>query len=210
MGEYFYREYLRSKDPRTLPDVLREWAIQIVLVPFNDIPVWFHHLDRAPDWRWVYRDDRHAVFVHASVASGVASLRPPVDGEDYPSFPAERTDAILDEAAARRMPSLPASVLRRHYEPQRELWWSLLYLRSGRPEAAIGFGLAGLEQATFPAPEIFATLGHAFFDKGDRVRAERCFRVALEHVDDPLARRRWESLTRSSVTNPSTKGARDR
>jgi hypothetical protein len=198
MGEPFYREYLEFKDPRTLPAKLKQWRIESALVPYNDLPVWFHYLEQSVDWRWVYRDDRHALFVRADRSAGLAPLPRPQAGTDYPSIPDERVDTILAEAARLHRPWGLATVFRRHYEPRVELSWSLLYLRSGHPRAAIGYGLAGLERSTFPAPEIFATLGHAFFDLHEFERAERCFTVALRQVDDPLAKRRLDALRRST------------
>jgi hypothetical protein len=196
MGEDFYREYLRTKNPETLPAVLRDHAIDGALVPFNDLPLWYHLFLQDGDWDLVHRDDRHAVFLREAEAAGLAPLGAPRPGEDYPVFDEAEIDRVLERGLALRWPSLPASLLRRHYDPQGELDESLLWLRSGHPEAALGRGIEGLSRATFPVPELLAVLGHALFDRGDRVRAARCFERALRELDDPLARERLEGMRR--------------
>jgi hypothetical protein len=196
MGEDFYREYLRTKAPETLPGVLHAHRIDGALVPFNDLPLWYHLFLQAEDWDLVHRDDRHVIFLRDAEAAGLVPLGAPRPGEDYPLFDEAEIDGILDRGLDLRRPSLLASLLRRHHDPQVELDESLLWLRSGRPEAALGRGLDGLSRSTFPVPELLATLGHAFHDRGDGVRAARCFERALRELDDPLARERLEELRR--------------
>jgi hypothetical protein len=200
MGEAFYREYLGSKDPARLPGLLARWDIDAALVPHVDIPTWFHHFDRAPGWREVYHDDRHAVFVRGAAASKVAALEPPRPASDYPLYTTREANRILERAEDLARPSFVASLVGPHYEPYRELGWSLLYLRSGRPRAAIGHALRGLERTTFPAPELLATLGHAYYDLGENDLAARCFARALDRVDDPLARDRLREIGRRTAT----------
>jgi hypothetical protein len=196
MGEDFYREYLSAKVPETLPAVIRNHRIDGALVPFNDLPLWYHLFLQDGDWDLVHRDDRHAVFLREAEAAGLTPLGPPLPEADYPLFDEAEIERILERGLSLRRPSLLASLLNRHYDAQAQLDESLLWLRSGHPEAALGRGLEGLSRATFPAPELLATLGHAFYDRGDRVRAARCFDRALEKLDDPLARERLERLRR--------------
>jgi hypothetical protein len=203
MGERFYREYLRFKDPARLPALLDRAGIEVALVPAADLPQWFGYFRYARDWRWVYRDERHSVFVRESVEPDLPRLPRPVAGVDYRLFSAAEADEILRTAESRGRPSLLASLHGRHDAALNELAWSLLYLRAGYPDAAIGQGLAGLRSATVPVPQLLVVLGHAYFDRGDLVRAARCFGRALERIDDPLARKRLERI-RSS---PAARGA---
>jgi hypothetical protein len=196
MGEEFYREYLKTRAPETLPAVIRDHQIDGALVPFNDLPLWYHLFLQDRDWDLVHRDDRHAVFLREAATVGLSPLGAPRPGEDYPVFGEAEIDSILERGLALRRPSLLSSVLRAHHDPQVELDESLLWLRSGRPEAALGRGLEGLARSTFPLPELLASLGHAFYDRGDAVRAARCFERALRELDDPLARERLEELRR--------------
>jgi hypothetical protein len=189
MGEAFYREYLALKTPDGLPRGLGRWGIRAALVPTADLPQWTAWFLAAPDWRWVHHDAGHAVFVHRSLAVDAPDVAP----SGLPSYDAARADAILAEARRRSMPSILASLTRRHHEPTPELRESLTWLRAGRPDAALLTGLAGLERATFPAPELLATVGHALWDLGQRDRARACFEAALRDVDDPLARERLAS-----------------
>jgi hypothetical protein len=115
-------------------------------------------------------------------------------GRDFPVFSPAETDEILARGAGLERPSWIASLWGSHHAAREELGWSLLYLRAGLAEAAVGHGLRGLQRATLPAPELLATLGHAFYDRREHARAELCFRQALRSIDDPLARERLERL----------------
>jgi hypothetical protein len=194
MGEPFYREYLRLKSLETFPAALNRWKLQAALVPHNDLPLWFHQLREDPRWGWVYGDDRHAVFVRRSFGGGLSHSAVPRPGEEYPVFNERQTDEILLQAGKVRMPSFAASLLASQYEPHAELGGTLLFLRAGYPEAARGLALEGLRRATFPAPELLAVLGHAFYDLDDFERAARCFDASLRWVDDPLARERLDLI----------------
>lgn len=189
MGEAFYREYLALKSVEGLPRGLDRWGIRAAVVPAVDLPQWMAWFVGASDWRWVHRDASHSVFVHRSLAVDAPDVAP----SGLPAYDAERADVILTEARLRSMPSFLASLTRRHHEPSQELRESLTWLRAGRPDAALLTGLAGLERATFPAPELLATVGHALWDLGQPERARACFEVALRDVDDPLARERMAS-----------------
>lgn len=186
MGEAFYREYLAMKSPEGLSRGIERFGIRAAVVPAIDLPEWFVWFRSAPDWRWVHRDASHAVFVHRSLPVRAADVVP----SRMPAFTAERADAILAAARERTNPSLLASLTRRHHEPSIELRESLTWLRAGRPDAALAAGLAGIERATFSAPELLATVGHALWDLGERDRAALCFETALRSIEDPLARER--------------------
>lgn len=194
MGEDFYREYLAMKDPARLPAALERYGIRVAVVPFNDLPAWHAWFLDSPSWRLVHRDDRHTVFVHASLA-GPRPLGPPEAGDDYPDWtPADAAEAIQRGAELGSSSSWWMRTLLPQYEPQRELWRALLWLRSGEPEAAAGEAIEGLRRSTLPAPELLAVLGHALWDLDRRGPARTALGLALSHgVDDPLARRRVES-----------------
>jgi hypothetical protein len=195
MGEEFYREYLAFKDPQRLAGLLERHGIRLALVPHVDLPVWYHSFAISEAWSTVYLDERQAVFAHRSVP-GPPALPPPLPGVDYPEFSGEEADAILHAASGIGRPGFLGSLFGRHHEPLGRLAWSLVRLRTGQPRAAVGHALAGLRDSTFPAPELFATLGHAYYDLGDLDRAAFCFRVALADVDDALARRRLTRIDR--------------
>jgi hypothetical protein len=189
MGEAFYGEYLAMKTPEGLARGIERYGIRAAVVPAVDLPEWLVWFRTAPDWRWAHRDASHAVFVHRSLPVNTPDVVP----SGMPEFTAARADAILASARERTNPSLLASLTRRHHEPSVELRESLTWLRVGRPDAALAAGLAGLERATFPAPELLATTGHALWDLGERDRAALCFESALRSIDDPLARERLAS-----------------
>jgi hypothetical protein len=165
---------------------IERFGIRAAVVPAVDLPEWLVWFRSAPDWRWVHRDASHAVFAHRSLPVNTPGVVP----SGLPEFTAARADAILASARERTNPSLLASLTRRHHEPSVELRESLTWLRVGRPDAALGAALAGLERATFSAPELLATTGHALWDLGERDRAAHCFESALRSIDDPLARER--------------------
>jgi hypothetical protein len=194
MGESFYREYLTFKRLKSFPAAMNRWNLEAALVPHTELPLWFHILREDPRWVFVYGDDRDAVFVKRSRLPAGSAWSPPRVGRDYETVSLNDADAILARAVALRMPSLVASLWSPQYEPQAELRRSLLYLRAGNPDAALGVGLAGLARTTFPAPELLATLGHAFYDLGDLDRAGVCFEGALRRLDDPLARERLDRV----------------
>jgi hypothetical protein len=202
-GADFYLDYLRFKNPRRMPAQLAKWHQNAALVPHNELPQWFAVLAAHREWRCVYADDVFAVFFHASYAPEAGPWRWPEAGADRPAD----EDELLRRGAARRMPSLLASLARTHYEPRRELRLTALALLGGNPEAAVCAGLEGLRRATFPAPELLLNMGHAYYALREADRAAFCYASALNDLTDELARSRLEKLRRRAPAATGRAGA---
>jgi hypothetical protein len=183
VGEEFFAEYVAMKG-RELPRALEKWRFEIAVVPFNQVPSWFEFFSRRPDWRCVYADEVHAVFLERNFAPEIPELAAPRKGEDFPLFSWAEVDAILDSVAQRRRPGLVKSLTRRHDRALRELRWTAFHLLRRQPSAAVGHGLAGLRDSTFPAPDILSNLVYAFIGVGDIPRALRCFEALPPRLQD--------------------------
>jgi hypothetical protein len=186
IGPEFFAEYQRMQDLTGFARALARWDPQIVLVPFNQTPAWLFHLDREKErWRCVYVDEQDAVLLRNGFAREVPAIAPPRPGIDYPVFSSHEVDAILD-SARRPRPFRPLRILTGpHYHPLQEMQWTTLYLLRGEPEAAVGHGLAGLQRATVPVPDLWHNLTLAFLNLNDRARATRCYAALPPSRRDP-------------------------
>jgi hypothetical protein len=190
MGEDFYREYLRFKDPSQLERMLVKWDMAAALVPLVDIPLWFHHFHHSPNWRLVYSDHRYALFYRADCAPSVPALPRPRKGTDYPDYSSAAVQNILERGLVRSDPGFWKSILENQHEPRIEMGWAAQYLLMGENQAAASKALEGLERSTFVAPDLLIYLGHAFYEMKHDHLALECYRKGLAHLNDPMAQER--------------------
>jgi len=170
MGEQFFGSYRRLLDAATLPFELPRWNPQIVLAPLAEVPEWVTRFLASPDWRLVYADEQDFVFLRKGFAPEVAALEPPPVTLPDPA----RMDRALDRAIGLRAPGLLGSLHGPHHDPLIELRGVAAWLYRGRPAAAVGVGIVGLERTTFPAPRLLRNLMLGFDGVGDEARARRC------------------------------------
>lgn len=196
MGEEFYREYLKFKDIKKLPRELDIWKQNIALVPFNDIPQWNFYFLKSNQWKCVYEDDRDMLFVRGALAEGLSIPSIPSEIKDYGAYASEGIDEALRKGAKREMPNFWESLVKKHYEPRKELRFTAVSLLKGEWKQCVAYGLAGLEKASFPAPEIYINIGHAFYELKDYKRARFCYETALRRLEDSMAQKRLVTLTR--------------
>jgi len=179
-GPAFFQRWSGLGSPDRLAATIREFGIRLAVVPFNSLPSWFQFFETTPGWRRVYADDRDLVYCHASLAPEVPTVAPFRAGIDYRVYPPEEMDRILERATHLHPPGWLGSLCRRHCYPLPQLRQSGYLMLTGQPQAALGVGLAGLEQSTFPAYDLLANVGHAFWAIGDRPRAATCYRAVLD------------------------------
>lgn len=179
-GPDFYGRWAGLGSPARIAATIREFGIRLAVVPFNAMPSWFQFFETTPGWRRVYADDRDLIYVHESLAPGIPPVAPFHPGADYRVYPPDEMDRILEHAAHRRPPGFLDSLRRRHCYPLPQLRWSGYLLLTGQPRAALGVGLAGIEQSTFPAYDLLVNVGHAFRGIGDHPRAAACYRIVLD------------------------------
>lgn len=190
VGPAFYAEYLQLFEPKRLPSLLVKWKPDIALVSIGGETAWLAHLANHPKWRWVYADEQDAVFVRRGFASDVPNLPPPEARRDFPVFAGKDTDDILTAALSRREPEIVDTMIRPQCYPLAGLRWCGSYLLRGYPQAALGHGLEGLRQSTFPVPDLLNNVMQAFIAMGDYRRALRCYEALPPQFQDPQLKRR--------------------
>jgi hypothetical protein len=171
MGEQFFGSYRRLLDAATLPFELPRWDPQIVLAPLAEVPEWVTLFLASPDWRLVYADEQDFVFLRKGFAPDVAALESPSMQLPDPA----RMDRALDRAIGLRAPGLLGSLRGPHHDPLIELRGVAAWLYRGRPAAAVGVGIVGLERTTFPAPRLLRNLmlGSTAWGRGPRAALPR-------------------------------------
>ena len=200
VGEDFYQEYINIKRHDRMAPLLAKWQPQIALVPFNSIADWFYVFNHRRDWRCVYADDQDAIYLHESFARDVPAVRPPAD---YPRYDAAQTDALLDKGIRlRRVTPVAAFFTWRHYYPLCELRLTAFHVLRGNPQAAIGYGLRGLERATIPCPDILNNLMQAFIAVKDYPRAARCYEALPATWQDPQLKSKLRRAVALSSNSP--------
>jgi hypothetical protein len=196
MGQDFYRRYVASKQPKGLPPVLTRYRPAVAIVPFQSVPYWLWHLDRAKEWRLAQADHRSAVFLHASAAPHVPAMPKPEAGADYPAYDEAEMERIVHRAAAARPPNLWESLRGRAAYPVEQIDRAGFYLQTGEVDACIGTALAGLEQTPFRVPDLLLTLGHALHGRRRYDLADPCYDAFLETERDPQIAREIAELRR--------------
>jgi hypothetical protein len=189
MGQDFYAEYVAGKEPGGFEVLLERWLPTVVLVPYESVPFWLYHLDRAPDWRMAHADATTAVFLHASEAKHVPALPAPVSEVDYPVFDDPTVMRIIDAAVTAEPAGFGAWLRGSAAWPVDETRQAAFWLQTGEVRACIGIALAGLERTPHLVPDLLLTLGHALNARRAHALADRCFEAFLRADDDPAIER---------------------
>jgi hypothetical protein len=201
IGPRFFSEYQRMQDLQGFQRALGHFAPQIVLVPVNQTPAWFVHLDQdKAGWRCVHLDEQSAVFLRAGFAPQVPAIAPP----DFPRFTASDMDAILEEVLGPKSFRPWRLLTGPHDYPLDAMQRTTLALLRGEPEAAIGHGLTALRRATVPVPDLWHNMAVAFLQQGDRTRAAMCYAAVPPERRDPRvgqALRQNRSTRRTGTTS---------
>ena len=205
IGPEFFTGYQRMQDLEGFAGALARWDPDIALVPFNQVPAWFFHLNReGSGWRRVYQDEQHAIFLRAGFAPELPAVGPQRPGIDYPVRAPDQVNTILEEAR-RPGPFRPLRLLTGpHDHPLDAMQRTTLSLLLGAPDAAVGHGLEALERATVPVPDLWHNLAVAFLDLGDRRRAALCYAAVPPDRRDPRvgqALRQNASTRRRGITS---------
>jgi hypothetical protein len=179
-GADFYRAWLATSDPDGLAQTIMDYDIQMVVVPYSDMPGWLLALESHSAWRCVYLDDCTAIYLRPDYAPHIPELSPPRKGVDYPDYAPAEVDQILDAALHRRDPGFFASLRGRHVAPLGAVRLAAAYRAMGYPDAAAAVALDGLRNATLEMPNLVLNLANAWWDAGDYERARRCYRAFLE------------------------------
>lgn len=185
MGDDFYREYIKAKQPGGFEEALSRHNPDIILVPFKTAPYWLYLLDRRPDWRLVHADDVSALYLHHSVAPEIPPVPKPKPVLDFPLFDNQAVQRIITHAVTAEPIKVSSWLKGASAWSLDEIRSSSFYLQTAELDACIGISLSGLQKTDFLVPDLLLNLGHAFNARGLYEWSDRCFDAFLKADNDP-------------------------
>jgi hypothetical protein len=194
MGDAFYREYVKAKQPGGFEAALKKYRPEIILVPFKTAPYWLYFLDRQPDWRLVYADAVSALYLHKSVSPEISALPGPMPGVDFPLFDKRAVEQIITQAVTANPIGFSDWLKGSSAWPQKEIKKSSFHLQTAELDACIGISLDGLQKTDFLVPDLLLNLGHAFNVRRLYEWSDACFNAFLRADNDPVIAREIQAV----------------
>lgn len=194
MGDAFYREYVKAKQPNGFEAALKAYQPELVIVSFKTAPYWLYRLDRDPDWRLVHADAVSALYLHKSFSPEIPALPGPMPGVDFPLFDNRTVEQIITQAVTANPIGFSDWLKGSAAWPQEEIKKSSFHLQTAELDACIGIALAGLQKTDFLVPDLLLNLGHAFNARRLYEWSDACFNAFLRADNDPVIAREIQAV----------------